>query len=181
MPRLARSRSARGCGTRAARCFGEAAGSANEPIAATRVQFDAREVNGGQGSFVSDQVTLEDEGPLRVTVRQTGRIGGLKHPLLVDARVTVFAGSPVFRLDVSVRNPSAATHPGGTWDLGDPGSLMLERLTLTVPLAPGGAGAPVRRPSVTRLNRVLRSRRPARRWRSIRIRAAARRGSRTFT
>ena len=38
------------------------------------------------------------------------------------------------RLDITVRNPSAATHPGGTWDLGDPGSLMLERLTLTIPL-----------------------------------------------
>jgi hypothetical protein len=102
---------------------------------AARVQLDAREVNGGQGVFVSDRVTLEDEGPLRATACQTGRIGGLKHPLLVDARVTAFAGSPVMRLDITVRNPSAATHPGGTWDLGDSASLMLERLTLTIPLS----------------------------------------------
>jgi hypothetical protein len=122
--------------------FGDPIGTADEAIATARVRFEAREVNGGQGSFVSERVTLEEDGPLRATVRQTGRIGGLKQPLLVDARVTVFAGSPVYRLDVSVRNSSAAAHPGGTWNLGDPGSLMLERLTLTLPIAPGGAGAP---------------------------------------
>jgi YetA-like protein len=101
---------------------------------ATRVRLEARELNGGQGAFVSERSTVEEDGPLRATVRQTGSIGGLKHPLLVDARVTAFADSPVIRLDITVRNPSAATHPGGTWDLGDPGSLMLERLTLTIPL-----------------------------------------------
>jgi hypothetical protein len=120
--------------------FGEAAGTAKEPIAAARVQFDARELSGGRGSFVSEEVTLENHGPLRATVRQTGRIGGLKQPLFVDARVTVFAGSPVFRVDVTVRNPKGAAHPGGTWDLGDPGSVMLERFTMTLPFA---SAAPV--------------------------------------
>jgi hypothetical protein len=113
-----------------------ASASASPAAAASamRVQLDARELNGGQGAFVSDRATVEEDGPLRATARQTGHIGGLKHPLMVDARVTAFAGSPVMRFDITVRNPSAATHPGGTWDLGDPGSLMLERLTLTIPL-----------------------------------------------
>jgi hypothetical protein len=39
---------------------------------AARVQLDARELNGGQGAFVSERVTVEDDGPLRATVRQSG-------------------------------------------------------------------------------------------------------------
>ena len=148
MLQLARSPSARVCGAPAVRCSAKLPGGDDRRA---RVQFDARELSGGQGSFVSEEVTLENHGPLRATVRQTGRIGGLKQPLFVDARVTVFAGSPVFRVDVTVRNPKGAAHPGGTWDLGDPGSVMLERFTMTC------RSRRARRSFATRLNRAFRT------------------------
>lgn len=37
-------------------------------------------------------------------------------------------GSAIFRL--RVRNPQAATHPGGTWDLGSPGSFFIRDLSI---------------------------------------------------
>lgn len=109
------------------------------PIDASRTALDIRDLNGGRGTFLAKDVTVEDSGPLRTTVRVAGQVDGLTHPLMVEARVTWFAGSPIVRLDLTVRNPSAAKHPGGCWDLGDPGSIQLERLSLSLPFAPGFA------------------------------------------
>jgi hypothetical protein len=50
-----------------------------------------------------------------------------------------YAGLSTVRVALRVRNPRRAQHPGGFWDLGDPGSLLIKDLSLTVALT-GGEG-----------------------------------------
>jgi hypothetical protein len=57
-----------------------------------------------------------------------GRLPRLEFDLVLD----FFAGSPVVRIAVTVRNPRAAKHPGGIWELGDPGSVFLRELSLEI-------------------------------------------------
>jgi hypothetical protein len=49
------------------------------------------------------------------------------------------AGSATVRVDVTLRNPQRADHPGGFWELGDPGSLYLREASVVfaLPDAPG--------------------------------------------
>jgi hypothetical protein len=42
----------------------------------------------------------------------------------------VYAGSAFATLDLRVRNIRPAAHPGGIWDLGDPGSVLIDELSL---------------------------------------------------
>ena len=60
--------------------------------------------------------------PVRATVTARGKLGP---GLLVAARLSFWAGRGVIRVDLTVHNPAAARHDGGTWDLGDAGSLWL--------------------------------------------------------
>src|SRR2546421_5815807 len=48
-------------------------------------------------------------------------------PLLFKARLIFIAGSTSLRLEFLIRNPQAATHPGGLWDLSDRGTVLLDR------------------------------------------------------
>lgn len=77
-------------------------------------------------------VDVSAAGPVRATVTARGRLGPR---LVVIARISLWAGRGLVRLDLTVRNPDAATHRGGTWDLGDPGSVLFEDLSLLAPLA----------------------------------------------
>ena len=62
----------------------------------------------------------------------------------IEATVTLqfLAGLGAVRVEVSCRNPRAAQHPNGIWDLGDPGSVLIRDLSVTMRPAPRGA-APV--------------------------------------
>ena len=53
----------------------------------------------------------------------------------MELRAHFFAGLPAVRLLVTLRNPRAAVHPGGFWDLGDPGSIFVRDVSLTLALA----------------------------------------------
>jgi len=59
---------------------------------------------------------------------------GLHHvaPLEMDIEFDLFAGSPVVRVRWTVRNPLAAEHPGGNWDLGNHGSITINRMWVDV-------------------------------------------------
>lgn len=46
------------------------------------------------------------------------------------ARISFFANSPMARIEFTILNPNAAKHPGGLWDLGDPGSVFFDDLSL---------------------------------------------------
>lgn len=72
-------------------------------------------------------VDVTARGPLRCGVVIRGRLG--RH-LEVTARLSLWAGRELIRLDVTLRNPQAAHHEGGTWDLGDPASVLIADLGL---------------------------------------------------
>jgi hypothetical protein len=107
---------------------------------------------GGSGLRITDSqgtvrpavirsVQVEEEGPLRTVVLVKGTAPGAdaKKSLDVTARMHFFAGSPAVRLLVTLTNPHRAVHAGNFWDLGDPGSILVKDVSLTLALA--GAGA----------------------------------------
>jgi hypothetical protein len=98
-----------------------------------------RGVDGTTYSAVVDRLDIEELGPLRAAVVTEGwfRAARRDAPLHFKTRLTFIAGSAAVRLDLQVRNTRPAVHPGGTWDLGDPGSWYFRDLTVT--LEPGGA------------------------------------------
>lgn len=81
---------------------------------------------------VIDTMAWETVGPLRSTLRVEGRFRSTWEtgPVLFHGRLGFFADSAMVRLDLAVHNPRAAKHPGGLWDLGDPGSVFFKDLSL---------------------------------------------------
>ena len=83
-----------------------------------------------------DAIELESEGPLKSILVIRGSLAGR---LRVTGKIHFFAGSSLVRLEITIHNPRAARHPGGLWDLGDPGSLLLRELSLEFDLPAGAA------------------------------------------
>jgi hypothetical protein len=81
--------------------------------------------------FQVRQIVDETIGPLRTTLRLDGVVGAPRAPALnVRARITFFAGRRSVRVEVTMHNPRPAQHSGGYWELGDPGSVLLEDASL---------------------------------------------------
>ncbi|HEX6163431.1 MAG TPA: hypothetical protein VFZ31_08700 [Vicinamibacterales bacterium] len=101
----------------------------------------------GEGELASAVVSsarVVDHGQLRCSVIVEGAIGGTKgEPLVqVEAELQFVAASPTVKVDLTVRNPRKAEHPGGYWDLGSRGSVFLKDLSVTFAL-PGSALADI--------------------------------------
>jgi hypothetical protein len=79
---------------------------------------------------VLTSLTVEEAGPLRAVVRAEGHATGAE-PLEVTLRAEFFAGLPTTRLSVTLRNRRRASHPGGIWVLGDPGSFLFGECVLS--------------------------------------------------
>lgn len=75
---------------------------------------------------------VEEAGELRATVRCEGRFypGRKKRRINFTVRHTFFAGKGLVQTDFTLHNPQAALHPGGLWDLGDPGSFFFTELSI---------------------------------------------------
>jgi hypothetical protein len=88
------------------------------------------------GDAVLTRVTAVDcerEGTVRLIVRVTGVIGGGRRPLLhVVLRLHFDANCATVQCDLTVTNPRSAAHPGGCWELGDGGSVLLRDLSLRI-------------------------------------------------
>ncbi len=123
------------------------------PFPFASVAVDAREVidpersglrlvdgTGRQCRVQVRRVSVDEHGPLRATVLIEGTIATWTRPLLsLQARLHFFAGSAAVRCVVTVRNPRAAAHPGGIWELGDRGSVYVRSMEIELALAGGGA------------------------------------------
>jgi hypothetical protein len=93
---------------------------------AARSGLQIQMADGRRTSLIVDRASLEDTGPVRAIVRLEGSIrSGPEDLLRVDARMHFFAGSATVRFEVTLHNPRRAEHPGGFWELGDPGSQLL--------------------------------------------------------
>jgi hypothetical protein len=83
-------------------------------------------------TFAARRLLVERAGALRVAVRLDGVLAGRGGETWLDARVRLhfYAGLGTVAVDVEVTNPRAARHPGGMWDLGDPGSVLIRDLSI---------------------------------------------------
>jgi hypothetical protein len=88
------------------------------------------------------QAALLIRGPVRTRIRFWS--GTPLDRLMVFGHADFFAESPVARVQLTLRNTQPAAHPGGNWDLGNPGSLYLRDVTVTVGLPPTAGAAVVR-------------------------------------
>ena len=109
--------------------------------------FDGAELaavdeHGGRAVALVRSARVVERGPLRCTVVVEAELGAQSgEPLLqIEAELNFFAGLPTAQVDLTVRNPRQADHPGGYWDLGSRGSVYLKDLSLTLRL-PSAAGA----------------------------------------
>ena len=81
-----------------------------------------------------ESAVVEEAGPMRVTLLCVGRFseGGSTRPLELQVRISLYAGRGLVAIDLRIRNPRAAQHPGNLWDLGDAGSLRFKDLSLEI-------------------------------------------------
>ncbi len=75
-------------------------------------------------------------GPIRSDIEIKGRfrIPGGRY-LNLRAIVSFYLRSPLVTLDIELHNPYPAVHPGGIWDLGDPGSIFFRDFSLLLELS----------------------------------------------
>lgn len=81
-----------------------------------------------------DGCRIVERGPLRATIVRNGRLIDNSGKTLchLACHQTFFPGSAACLMECAVHNPNAARHPGGVWDLGDPGSVFFKALSLSV-------------------------------------------------
>jgi len=111
----------------------------------------AEDRDGHRYEFSIQRAVLERSGPLRAAVRLEGALvdgarlrrgfGGQADAWLdASLRLQFFAGLGTVKVELSITNPRAAKHPGGMWDLGDTGSVLIRDLSISiVPAAQGDA------------------------------------------
>ena len=85
-----------------------------------------------------DQVFIETRGPVRATIRFEGKFLSSQGTSVAAfvARTSFFSGLPLVETKFTIRNPRAAKHSGGLWDLGDDGSVFFKDLSIDVGLPP---------------------------------------------
>jgi len=79
------------------------------------------------------ETVVEEHGAVRASILRRGVIesGGAEFAQL-RLRLVFAAHSAAVRIEFEVWNPRAARHVGGLWDLGDPGSVHLQDLSLVM-------------------------------------------------
>jgi hypothetical protein len=94
----------------------------------------AEDAAGNRYQFVTRRLVIERSGELRAAVRLDGGLVDRRGRDWLEGRVRLgfFAGLSTVAVDVEVTNPRAARHPGGTWDLGDPGSVYIRDLSIVI-------------------------------------------------
>ncbi|UFS69128.1 hypothetical protein LPW11_14635 [Geomonas sp. RF6] len=91
--------------------------------------------DGARHPALVESAAPECGGPLRATLALAGRFDGIAKALFF-CRLHFHADRSYVGIDFTLHNPCAATHPGGIWDLGDPGSLLFSELSLQLPFPP---------------------------------------------
>ena len=79
---------------------------------------------------------VEAAGSMRVATSTEGTATAADgRRLAVFMRLEFFSGHPAVRMQITVRNPRRAAHPGGIWELGDAGSVLLKEFSIAIPAA----------------------------------------------
>lgn len=89
--------------------------------------------DGKKKPLLVKKTTLQAMGSLRCDLLQEGWFEVNKDwRINLRLRLSFFASSGCVKLEAILHNPRAAIHPGGLWDLGDPGSFFFRDLSLCV-------------------------------------------------
>jgi len=82
-----------------------------------------------------EEIRVERSGPVRTTLLVRGRFQSPeKNSLVFFSRLHFYRNRSLVKIEFTLRNPRAARHPDGLWDLGDPGSLLFKELALGLAL-----------------------------------------------
>ena len=94
----------------------------------TELQITEGEIN----NPLIKNYSWETRGQIRSTLLLEGVFpnNSPKDQLSFIARLTFYAGRSDCKIEFTLWNPHAATHPGGLWDLGDPGSIHFQDLSI---------------------------------------------------
>lgn len=89
------------------------------------------------GGHLVTRAEFEDAGPMRVVLAVHGQFRpGTRLPLAnFTCRMHFYNMRSEVRTFFTLHNPAAHAHPGNTWDLGAGGSVLMEDLSLVLPLA----------------------------------------------
>ncbi|MBI4680235.1 MAG: hypothetical protein HY753_03230, partial [Nitrospirae bacterium] len=79
---------------------------------------------------------FETVGAVRSTAKFEGIFSSSDGTVIAEyiARMSFYFGKNIVKMDFTIKNPKAAKHPGGLWDLGDPGSVFFKDLSMQVSL-----------------------------------------------
>ena len=98
---------------------------------------------GNEYEAVINKVYVETSGSIRTALKFEGQFRKEGKSLAAFfARIYFYRNSSIVKMDFTTHNPRAAKHPGGLWDLGDPGSIFFKDLSLH--LALNASNSPVR-------------------------------------
>ena len=113
----------------------------DDRIALTDLTVTADDSEGRHYRLEIRQSSVLRSGPLTAIVRHDGDLVAADGTAWLASTVTLqfHAGLGAVRVEVSCTNPRAAVHPDGIWDLGDPGSVLIRDLSVTM-RPPQGAG-----------------------------------------
>lgn len=99
----------------------------------TLSNIEITDLNGNYFQPEIDNISTECSGPVHGVLKFDGYFGDEKRPFLRwIARIHFFSGKSGVRVDFTVWNPKPAKHPGGLWDLGDPGSVLFKDLSVKI-------------------------------------------------
>ena len=106
----------------------------SKAVVVARVSIVATDAQDQPARIRIDRIAEEAAGTLRTTVLAAGTIELGRHALELMARLHFFSESATVRVEVRVRNPRRALHPGNFWELGDANSMLLRDLSIQVDL-----------------------------------------------
>ena len=113
------------------RLFTSMGSTAKSGLSAEGVRLISRNKRGRARPANIEDLEIEEDGPLRATIRLAGALRN-RTPLRFVTRLSFFAGQRIVRVETTIHNPSRARHRGGCWNLGDPGSVLMREVALDV-------------------------------------------------
>ncbi|OQX26987.1 MAG: hypothetical protein BWK80_07480 [Desulfobacteraceae bacterium IS3] len=112
--------------------FERVAVNGQEILDAEKSRIVLTDESGAEYEPVIERIFLETEGRLRTTLKAEGSFKSPDNSVFASffSRISFFANSAMIKMEFTLLNPKAATHPGGLWDLGDPGSIFFKDLSI---------------------------------------------------
>jgi hypothetical protein len=117
--------------------FGAIHGDAGLLLDPEQTVLDVRTRDGDSCKHTVTAVAVEEHGSLRAVVRVEGLAAVGARTLRSTTLLHFFYRRPSVIVDLTLHNPSPARHPGGIWELGDPGAVLIGGATVTFAMAAG--------------------------------------------